>query len=377
MAAAFSLPLAARFHGGSEPLPCRRSGKKARPLFMASSSPPMAATRLANLEAVRVAAREKFVKEASPPPPGIRHHAVSLARALLLVAAEDEAFVALNREKDAQSLHSELNSPSPAPEKEVDQFVDVETMQLAGKTMAGWMAEFDSISAEVVAELGGTGRPRDEVLSAIAGVVLNKLKKTSPAESTDPGGHYLHTALAGGGGSAAMTAAVFVEVSNRLGIEAAAGAGETFPAWPQTWDPRPDDLVRRLEVVSGRDMVGIALSKLVRLHWSRASKAKAPQPAGWPPRPSWRPAAGLVRPEELGLAVMASERLLVVQPQDWALRRDHGMLLFHSGRFGEAVQELSICMAFAPMEEAQVLEPFVEKLHLLRIESSWKSLTLL
>lgn len=39
-----------------------------------------------------------------------------------------------------------------------------------------------------------------------------------------------------------------------------------------------------------------------------------------------------------------------------------------------AVQELSICMAFAPEEEAQVLEPFVEKLHLMRLETSWKSL---
>lgn len=39
-----------------------------------------------------------------------------------------------------------------------------------------------------------------------------------------------------------------------------------------------------------------------------------------------------------------------------------------------AVQELSICMAFAPEEEAQVLEPFVEKLHLMRLETSWKPL---
>lgn len=42
--------------------------------------------------------------------------------------------------------------------------------------------------------------------------------------------------------------------------------------------------------------------------------------------------------------------------------------------YEEAVQELSICMAFAPEEEAEVLEPFVEKLHLLRLESSWKYL---
>ncbi|RRT62824.1 hypothetical protein B296_00034063 [Ensete ventricosum] len=43
-------------------------------------------------------------------------------------------------------------------------------------------------------------------------------------------------------------------------------------------------------------------------------------------------------------------------------------------RYVEAVQELSICMAFAPEEEAEILEPFVEKLHLLRLLSSWECL---
>ncbi|KAJ0593929.1 hypothetical protein HanHA300_Chr03g0102901 [Helianthus annuus] len=74
------------------------------------------------------------------------------------------------------------------------------------------------------------------------------------------------------------------------------------------------------------------------------------------------------------LAIMASEKLLILQPHNWALRRDHGMMLYFMREYGEAVQELSICMAFAPEEEAEILEPFVEKLHLLRIESSWKSL---
>eukprot|EP00268_Persea_americana_P020038 TRINITY_DN2031_c0_g1_i6.p1 TRINITY_DN2031_c0_g1~~TRINITY_DN2031_c0_g1_i6.p1 ORF type:complete len:122 (-),score=22.47 TRINITY_DN2031_c0_g1_i6:646-1011(-) len=82
----------------------------------------------------------------------------------------------------------------------------------------------------------------------------------------------------------------------------------------------------------------------------------------------------LLRPQDLRLAIMACERLLILQPHNWALRKDHGMLLFYSRRYGEAVQELSICMAFAPVEEAEVLEPFVEKLHLLRLESSWKSM---
>lgn len=44
-----------------------------------------------------------------------------------------------------------------------------------------------------------------------------------------------------------------------------------------------------------------------------------------------------------------------------------------SRQYGEAIQELSICMAFAGEEEAKVLELFVEKLHLLRLISSLKS----
>ncbi|KAI3774773.1 hypothetical protein L1987_49335 [Smallanthus sonchifolius] len=70
------------------------------------------------------------------------------------------------------------------------------------------------------------------------------------------------------------------------------------------------------------------------------------------------------------LAIMASEKRLILQPHNWALRRDHDMML----EYREVVQELSICMALAPKEEAEILEPFVEKLHLLRLKSSWKSL---
>ncbi|XP_042032447.1 uncharacterized protein LOC121779188 [Salvia splendens] len=86
------------------------------------------------------------------------------------------------------------------------------------------------------------------------------------------------------------------------------------------------------------------------------------------------PEMPLLRPQELRLAIMASERLLILQPHNWCLRRDYGMLLYYKREYEAVVQELSICMAFAPEEEAEVLEPFVEKLHLMRLETSWKSL---
>lgn len=70
---------------------------------------------------------------------------------------------------------------------------------------------------------------------------------------------------------------------------------------------------------------------------------------------------------------MASERLLALQPHSWTLRREYGMMLYYSRQYKEAVQELSICMVFAPEEEAAILERFIEKLHLMQLESSWKS----
>eukprot|EP00249_Psilotum_nudum_P018583 c26873_g2_i6 orf=487-837(+) len=82
----------------------------------------------------------------------------------------------------------------------------------------------------------------------------------------------------------------------------------------------------------------------------------------------------LLRPQDLRLAIMSSERLMILKPHNWSLRRDHGLLLYHSRRYGEAVQELSICMALAPTKDAEVLEHFIEKLHLMRLESSWNSL---
>ncbi|KAL8106630.1 hypothetical protein AgCh_023409 [Apium graveolens] len=63
------------------------------------------------------------------------------------------------------------------------------------------------------------------------------------------------------------------------------------------------------------------------------------------------------------MAIMASKKLFILQPHNWALRRDNDMMLYFDRDYEEAVQELSICMAFAPEEEAEVLEPSVEKMH--------------
>ncbi|KVH88869.1 hypothetical protein Ccrd_025121 [Cynara cardunculus var. scolymus] len=125
----------------------------------------------------------------------------------------------------------------------------------------------------------------------------------------------------------------------------------------------------------------ISLAK--RLHWRRASRTNDGLMLTSPLTPihndneKWSKTDGssmpLFRPQYLRLSITAWEKLLILQPHNWALRRDHGMMLSYSRDYVKAVQELSICMAFVPKEEAEVLEPFVEKLHLLQLESSWTS----
>lgn len=357
-------------------------------------------------------ARERFTREISFQS---KDKDTSLAKALLYIAAEDEAFSALNRELDACSLQNERRNVSvPSDPLEWD---SVEKMPLAGKTITEWLDELDSIAKEVEAELVSReiGCHLVEVLDAI-NVVLFELRgfKRSPV-AVDSKNSYLHTVLSTGCGSAILLSIIYIEVCRRLSLTIVGSrVGEDFLIWPQTANPeelfkvtsghslfavvngrcvedprsRASDLTSNsllgLEIATKRDIIGIALANLIRLHWKRASRSNHGLMLTSPLRhvhdtdeklnKIHSSSIPLVRPHDLRLAIMASERLLILQPHNWALRRDHGMMLYYNRKYGQAVQELSICMAFAPEEESAILEPFVEKLHLLRLESSWKSL---
>ncbi|XP_016460975.1 uncharacterized protein LOC107784363 [Nicotiana tabacum] len=357
-------------------------------------------------------AREKFTQEISFQS---KDKDISLAKALLYVASEDEAFMAFNREIDAYSLQNERRSaslPSETPDWKC-----VESMPLSGKTMSEWMAELDSIAREVEAELV----PRDigcdlaEVLDAVNVVLFKSRGFKRSSVTVDSKCSYLHSVLSSGYCSAILLSVIYIEVCRRLNLTMVGSRiGEDFLIWPQTGnheelfkvnsghslfgivngkcvnDPRSkasdidSDSLSGLEIATNRDIIGIALANLVRLHWKRASRANHGLMLTSPLRSvdnsdekfkkADASSVPLLRPQDLRLAIMASQRLLILQPHNWALRRDHGMMLYYSREYEEAVQELSICMAFAPEEEAEVLEAFVEKLHLLRVESSWKSL---
>ncbi|WCJ29028.1 hypothetical protein M5689_010691 [Euphorbia peplus] len=372
----------------------------------------MDSSRLDIKQEVVKTAREKFTREISFQS---KDKDISLAKALLYIAAEDEAFIAFNKEKDAQSFLKERRTASiPLDNEEWD---CVEKMPLAGKNITEWLTELDILAREVEAELVSReiGCHLAEVLDAV-NLVLFELRsfKRSPVV-VDSKYSYLHTVLSTGCGSAILLSIIYIEVCRRLSLTIVGSrVGEDFLIWPQTEnleelfkvtsghslfaivngrcveDPRSkaSDLTSNslsgLEIATKRDIIGISLANLIRLHWKRASRSnhglmltsplRHVHNADEKHRTIHNSNIPLLRPQDLRLAIMASERLLILQPHNWVLRRDHGMMLYYNREYGKAVQELSICMAFAPVEEAEILEPFVEKLHLLRLESSWKSM---
>ncbi|KAK8657927.1 hypothetical protein V6N13_036144 [Hibiscus sabdariffa] len=357
-------------------------------------------------------ARDKFTREISFQS---KDKDISLAKALLYVAAEDAAFMSFNREMDARSLLNERrNVSSPL---ETEDWDSLEQMPLGGKTIPEWLSELDAIAKEVEAELVSRdiGCHLVEVLEAVNLILFELRGLTRSPVLVDSKHSYLHSVLDSRCGSAILLSIIYIEICRRLGITIVGSrVGEDFLIWPQTGypeelfkvtsghslfaivngrcveDPRSmaSDLTGTsllgLEIATNRDIIGIALANLIRLHWKRASRSNHGLMLTSPLRhvhdadekPSMIDESNvpLLRPQDLRLAIMASERLLILQPHNWALRRDHGMMLYYNREYGKAVQELSICMAFAPEEEAEILEPFVEKLHLMRLESSWKSL---
>ncbi|KAI3703623.1 hypothetical protein L1987_73815 [Smallanthus sonchifolius] len=355
---------------------------------------------------VLTAARANFTQEISFQ---LKDKDISLAKTLLHISAEDEAFIAFNREMDANSFQNEREgSKLSSDDKDLSQR---ESMLLAGKKLEDWLLELDAIAKEVEVELisRDIGCHLIEVLEAVNKVLFDSMgfKRSNVVDSKCS---YLHSVLTSKCGSAILLSIIYIEVCRRLNLTIVGSCvGEDFLIWPQTGNPeelfkvtsghslfgivngqcvdnpksKASDVnsssLLGLDIATNRDIIGIYLANLIRLHWKRASRTNRGLMLTSPLRPvhddkTDGSSIPLLRPQDLRLAIMASEKLLILQPHNWALRRDHGMMLYFMREYGEAVQELSICMAFAPEEEAEILEPFVEKLHLLRLESSWKSL---
>ncbi|KAG2244382.1 hypothetical protein Bca52824_093755 [Brassica carinata] len=345
---------------------------------------------------------------------------ISIAKVLLYIAAEDEAFLAFNREMDAMSFVREKENVHDQSDSE-DELETVqdqsypsktdtdELFQLDGKSISEWMSELDAISKEVEAELVSRdiGCHSVQLLEAVNTVLFDQrgFERTSKRLTLDPKYSYLHSVLNCGCGTAFLFSVIYIEVCQRLGLPiVGARVGEEFLIWPKTENPEElfketsgqslfaiingrcvddpgsmaSDLTGKslldLDVATNRDIIGIALANLIRVHWRRASK---PSPGLMLTSPLSQLNSisvsnfPLLRPQDLRLAIAAAERLLILEPLNWRLRRDLGMMHYYVRQSREAIQELSICIAFAfDEEEAKVLTLFVEKLHLL---SSLKS----
>ncbi|KAL0302524.1 UNVERIFIED_CONTAM: hypothetical protein Sangu_3095900 [Sesamum angustifolium] len=351
------------------------------PLASSALAEPRNSSRANFYKEVLKAARDKFTREISFQS---KDKDISLAKVLLYVAAEDEAFLAFNREIDASTLHNERrDTSSPCDAK-------------CGTTwrLCQWLERIYTSVNKVLFE--SRGFKRSPVL-------------------VDSKCFYLHSVLGSGCASAILLSVIYIEVCRRLNLTIVGSrVGEEFLIWPPTGNPeelfkvtsghslfgvvngkcvddprsKASDITSNsllgLDIATNRDIIGIALANLIRLYWKRASRTNhglmltSPLRSVHKSEEKFNKDSGskmpLLRPQELRLAIMASERLIILQPHNWALRRDYGMMLYYNREYEAAVQELSICMAFAPEEEAEVLEPFVEKLHLMRLETSWKSL---
>ncbi|XP_023634416.1 uncharacterized protein LOC17878749 isoform X4 [Capsella rubella] len=316
--------------------------------------------------------------------------------------------MSFNRERDAQSLMNERESTQDQSDpSETDA---EELLQLDGKCISDWLSEIDAISKDVEAELVSRdiGCHMVQVLEAVNVVLfdLRGFKRTSI--TLDPEHSYLHSVLNCRRSTAFLISVIYIEVCKRLDVPIVGSpVGEDFLIWPKTEYPEElfkvtsgqslfsiangrcvddpgsmaSDLTAKslqdLDIATNRDIIGIALANLIRLHWRRATKSSPGLMLTSPLSQLNNISSSncpLLRPQDLRLAIAAAERLLILQPHNWALRRDLGMMLYYDRQYGEAVQELSICMAFAPPEEEAVLKSFVERLHLLRLISSLKPL---
>ncbi|MBA0689500.1 hypothetical protein Goari_007226, partial [Gossypium aridum] len=270
-------------------------------------------------EAIKTS-RDKFTREISFQS---KDKDISLAKALLYVAAEDEAFVSFNREMDACSILNERRNVS-SPSEAID-WDSLEKMPLGGKTIPEWLSELDAIAKEVEAELVSRdiGCHLVEVLEAVNLVLFESRGLTRSPVLVDSKHSYLHSVLSSRCGSgkalfyfpfastnmilviaAILLSIIYIEVCRRLGLTIVGSrVGEDFLIWPQTGypeelfkvtsghslfaivngrcveDPRSmaSDLTGTsllgLEIATNRDIIGIALANLIRLHWKRASRS--------------------------------------------------------------------------------------------------------
>ncbi|KAI3828535.1 hypothetical protein L1987_02636 [Smallanthus sonchifolius] len=248
---------------------------------------------------VLTAARANFTQEISFQ---LKDKDISLAKTLLHISAEDEAFIAFNREMDANSFQNEREgSKLSSDDQDLSQS---ESMLMAGKKLEDWLSELDAIAKEVEVELisRDIGCHLIEVLEAVNKVLFDSMgfKRSNIVDSKCS---YLHSVLSSKCSSAILLSIIYIEVCRRLNLTIVGSCvGEDFLIWPQTGNPeelfkvtsghslfgivngqcvdnpksKASDVnsssLLGLDIATNRDIIGIYLANLIRLHWKRASR---------------------------------------------------------------------------------------------------------
>ena len=288
-------------------------------------------------------ARKRFTEEISFQS---KDKDISLAKALLYIAAEDDAFMAFYREMDALSLQRERSDASVS--SDFPEWECLEQMPLAGKRINEWLTELDTIAKEVMVELESRdiGCHLVEVLEAVNLTLFKSRGFKRSLVLVDPKYSYLHSVLNSGNGSAILLSIIYIEVCRRLNLTIVGSrVGENFLIWPQMGNPeelfkvtsghslfgvvngrcvddpksKASDLrsnsLSGLDIATNRDIIGIALANLIRLHWKRASRTNHGLMLSSPLRPVY---------DNDKLKVIDSSNVPLVRPQDLRFK----MLIF-------------------------------------------------
>ncbi|MFS8018841.1 putative protein SirB1 [Helianthus anomalus] len=180
----------------------------------------------------------------------------------------------------------------------------VESMPISGKKVDDWLLELDKIANEVKVELSSRdiGCHFVEVLEAVNKVLFESIGfRRSPI--VDSKCSYLHSVLSSKYGNAILFSIIYIDICQRLKLTIVGSrVGEDFLIWPKTGnleelfkvnsghslfgiinrqcvdDPKSmaSDLTCNslpgLDIATNRDIIGIYLANLIRLHWKRASR---------------------------------------------------------------------------------------------------------
>ena len=124
-------------------------------------------------------------------------------QALLLISAEDESFVSLNKEKDRLAAHTEGRNFSGTLTNQVYKD-DVNDFPIAGRTMPMWFARFDFLVKEVTDILASRGKGSTtpvNILKTVSSVLFGIQKFKQSVANADARSYYIHLVMTLGSGS--------------------------------------------------------------------------------------------------------------------------------------------------------------------------------